>query len=151
MSRLGGARLGAATLAAAFLVAGCGGGAEQAGGETAEARDLLQQLKALGSNEILIKGMSRSRVYGPYTFVRGGYVFRFSQEAASSSEAARIAVALESKAGSRRQPYDLLVDGEHRSGRAVTRLSGRLYVHVIIARRPYLLRFTPQRALAQAR
>ena len=129
----------AAAAALAVLAAGCGGsGSSDSAGP--EAEEVVEELKSLRAGEIVIKGSS-PRAYGPYTLERGGYVFRFEQQADGR---ARIVVALESKPGSRAQPYALLVDSEERSGTRPVALAGKLYVHVRSAEAEYELRLTPK-------
>ena len=124
----------------AVLTAGCGGSAS-GDAESPEAQEVVKELGALRPGEIVIKGSS-PRAYGPYTLEPGGYVFRFEQQADGP---ARILVALESKRGSRAEPYELLVDSDAGSGRRRVALSGKLYVHVLSAAAEYELRFTPRR------
>jgi hypothetical protein len=131
-----------AYLAAVVVVAvaaGCGGSGS---GDAAspEAQEVVQELESLREGEIVIKGSS-PREYGPYTLEPGGYVFRFEQQ---GDGPARIVVALESKPGSRAQPYALLVDSEEPTGTRRVALSGKLYVHVTRAEAEYELRFTPK-------
>ena len=102
----------------------------------------MKELGSLRAGEIVIKGSS-PRAYGPYTLEPGGYVFRFEQQADGP---ARIVVSLESKPGSRAQPYALLADSEKRSGTRRVVLAGKLYVHVVRAEAEYELRFTPNAA-----
>ena len=100
----------------------------------------MEELESLSAGEIVIKGSS-PRSYGPYTLQPGGYVFRFEQQADGP---ARIVVVLESKPGTRAQPYALLADSEERSGTRRVVLTGKLYVHVARAEAEYELRFTPK-------
>jgi hypothetical protein len=131
-----------AYVAAAVILAfgaGCGGsGSSDA--ESPDAQEVVAELESLQEGEIVIKGSS-PRAYGPYTLKPGGYVFRFEQQAEGP---ARILVALESKRGSRAEPYELLVDSEAPSGMHRVGLSGKLYVHVVRADAEYELRFTPK-------
>ena len=130
------AHVAVAVLAA--VAAGCGGSGSGDTGSP-EAQEVVQELESLREGEIVIKGSS-PRAYGPYTLEPGGYVFSFEQQADAS---ARIVVALESKPGSRKQPYALLANSEERSGTRRVALSGKLYVHVLSAAAEYELRFTP--------
>jgi hypothetical protein len=128
-----------ATALAASLVAGCGGsGSSDAA--SSDAQEVVKELRSLRAGEIVIKGSS-PRAYGPYTLEPGGYVFRFEQQAEGP---AKIMVALESKRGSRAEPYELLVDSEAPSGTRRVGLTGKLYVHVVRAEAGYELRFTPK-------
>jgi hypothetical protein len=125
--------------AVAVLMAGCGGSASS-DAASSDAQEVVNELKSLRAGEIVIKGTS-PRAYGPYTLEPGGYVLRFEQQAGGF---ARIVVALESKPGSRVQPYALLVDSQEQSGTRPVALSGRLYVHVVRAEAEYELRLTPK-------
>jgi hypothetical protein len=131
-----------ACIAAAVIaaVAGGCGGSEPDDSADADAQEVVKELESLREGEIVIKGSS-TRAYGPYTLEPGGYVFRFEQQADGP---ARILVALESKRGSRAEPYELLVDSQAPSGTRRVALSGKLYVHVVRAEAEYELRFTPK-------
>jgi hypothetical protein len=123
----------------ACVATGCGGSGS--GDEASpEAQEVVKELESLRAGEIVIKGSS-ARAYGPYTLEPGGYVFRFEQQADGP---ARLVVALESKPGTRAQPYALLADSEEPSGTRPVVLTGRLYVHVVRAEAEYELRFTPK-------
>ena len=123
----------------ACLATGCGGSGSSEDASP-EAQEVVKELESLSAGEIVIKGSS-PRSYGPYTLQPGGYVFRFEQQADGP---ARIVVALESKPGTRAQPYALLADSEERSGTRRVALAGKLYVHVARAEAEYELRFTPK-------
>ena len=130
-------------LAAALLASmGCGGSGTDT--EAAEAERVLGDIKSLEEGEILIRGMTAPRVIGPYTFQPGGYVLRF-EHAASDEGEDRIAVVLESRPNSQRDPHQKLVDSAARSGSAKVAVSGKLYVNVLSAGGEYVLRFTPKR------
>jgi hypothetical protein len=116
--------------------AGCGSSSEDTDGD---AQAVLEELESLKPGERLIKSSRAPRFSGPYAF-RREYVFHFRQ-----AEAGRVTVALESQRGSRKRPYQLLVDADARSGTARVAVRGTLHVHVIRAAGPYVLRFTPAR------
>jgi len=129
-------------VAAALLTAlavGCGGSAND--DASAEAQEVVEELRSLEKGEILIQGSS-PRVYGPYTLARGGYVLRFEQP--GSGAATRLVVALGSEPGSRAKPYRQLVDSRERSGTRRVTMSGKLYVHVVTAEAEYELRLKPR-------
>jgi hypothetical protein len=130
-------RAGIALTLAAGIAAGCGSGSDDSANE---AQKVVQQLKSLQKGDILIQGFSAPRVLGPYQFKPGGYVFSYRQNGGAG-----LRVALESKSGSRRQPYQLLVDSDQTSGRSSVALAGKLYVHVLEADGEYMLRFRPKR------
>jgi hypothetical protein len=137
-------RLAAGVAAALVAVAaGCGGGGAENDDASAQAREVVRELRSLERGEILIQGVS-PRVYGPYTLAPGGYVLRFEQS--GSGEGSRLVVALESKPGSRAAPYRLVVDSADRSGTRRVTMSGKLYVHVTRAGGEYELRLTPRRS-----
>jgi hypothetical protein len=125
----------------ALFVPACGG--DDASQDAAEAEAILSGVKALKPGETLIKGLRVPRVSGPYRLRRGGYVMRFEQ--AEPQDGERLRVSLESTRGSRRQPYQLVVDTLDRSGQARVTVSGKLYVHVQGGNPPYTLRFSPRR------
>jgi hypothetical protein len=125
-----------AAAALSVTAASCGSSSDDAGGD---AQAVLTELESLRPGERLIKSSRVPRFSGPYVF-RRDYVFRFRQ-----AEAGRVTVALESRRGSRKPPYQLLVDAKARSGTARVAVRGTLHVHVIRATGPYVLRFTPAR------
>lgn len=130
-----------ALLVAAAVAGGCGSSSDDVSGE---AEKVVSQLDSLQEGEILIQGMTAPRVMGPYVFKPGGYVLRFEQPGARESEEKGLIVALESKPGSRAEPYQLLVDSDRDSGTKEVSVSGNLYVHIVRAPGDYLLRFTPK-------
>ena len=130
-----------ALLVAVAAAGGCGSSSDDV---SREAEKVVQQLDSLQRGEILIQGMTAPRVVGPYVFKPGGYVLRFEQPGARESEEKGLIVALESKPGSRAQPYQLLVDSGRESGTKEVSVSGKLYVHILRAPGDYLLRFTPK-------
>jgi hypothetical protein len=130
----------AAVALSGVLVAGCGGsGSEEPSGEV---QQLGEEIKSLTAGEILIKGLRSPKFSGPYRFQPGGYVLRYSQEGGSPG----LSVSLESQRGSKREPYQLVIDTDRAAGRTAVDARGRLYVHVVSSADSYELRFTPKRA-----
>ena len=130
----------AAGLAVAVLPAlGCGSSADDADAPAGDAGAIIQELKGLKPGERLVKSSRVPRFSGPYAFKRG-YVFRWQQ-----TDGGRLTVALESRRGSRQQPYQLF-NGTGRSGARRVTVRGRLHVHVLEASGAYVLRFTPEPA-----
>jgi hypothetical protein len=123
----------------AVVASGCGG---SEGNEDAEAEAVISRLKSLKPGEILIQGQRKEKFSGPYTLRKGGYVLRFQR----MGDEGRVTVSLESKRGSRQQPYELVLDDFDRQAaqRSVT-VTGKVYVHVQSSADGYLLRFTPKR------
>jgi hypothetical protein len=132
------AQVGLVAVAVAVAI-GCGGsGSDNA--QRPEAQEVVEELQSLRKGEIVIKGTS-PRAYGPYTLKPGGYVLTFEQEGADPS---RIVVALESKPGSRRKPYALVVNSTDRMGKRAVGITGRLYVRVVSAEAEYELHLLPK-------
>jgi hypothetical protein len=129
-----------AIFAAGGVPAGCGSGSHGSGGEKQEVDQIVNLIKSAKPGEFLIEESGPRRAEGPYVFKPGGYVFRFEQ----MKNRGRLVVSLESKPGSRQEPYQLLVDTAARVGSEQVSLTGRLYVH-IVSDGEYLLRFTPNR------
>ena len=118
--------------------AGCGSSAETAGDSSGDAGSIVQDLKALKPGEHLIKSTRVPRFSGPYT-LGTRYVIRWEQESAGP-----LAVALESRRGSDRPPYQLF-EATGRSGTGHVTVSGRLHVHILRASGAYEVRLTPTR------
>lgn len=137
MMRRAVALLGVAVAVVAAI--GCGSSADETATPAGDADAILRDIKALKPGERLVKSSRVPRFSGPYTF-RRGYVFRWQQ-----ADGGRLTVALESRRGSRQQPYQLF-DGTGRSGARRVTVQGRLHVHVLKASGPYVLRFTPEPA-----
>jgi hypothetical protein len=135
------ARLSAVTAVVIAVGASCGGSAKD--DASAEAQDVVKELRSLAKGEILIQGTS-PRVYGPYSLAAGGYVLHFEQP--GSSGRTRLVVALESKPGSSAAPSQQLVDSKARSGTRHVTMSGKLYVHVVAAEGEYEVRLKPRRS-----
>jgi hypothetical protein len=134
------ARALAAILVAGSLAAACGSDSKSSGDAARELDEIVALLESVKKGEIVIKGLRSPSFEGPYTFKRGGYVFRFERTEGGDGQ---LVVSLESRRGSRREPYQALVDTSDRSGRMDVAVRGRLYVH-IVSDGPYLLRFTPK-------
>lgn len=126
------------------LAVGCGAksGASQHG-DGSDTTALLKQLRNVKKGEVLIIGQKPVRFSGPYSFHGGRYVFRFTQRSRKTGDEPHLRVSLESRRGSRQEPYELVVDTSRATGRAVVTISGRLFVHVITTSASYVLRFTP--------
>jgi hypothetical protein len=139
-------RVAGSLLGVALVLAGVGCGAKSGGSQQPEGLDttaLLKQLKDVKKGEVLIIGQKPVRFSGPYSFRGGRYVFRFTQRGAEAGDRPHLRVSLESRRGSRQEPYELVVDTSRAAGRAVVTISGRLFVHVITTSASYVLRFTP--------
>jgi hypothetical protein len=148
MTERGWRRVGPSLLGGFLALAGVGVGCGAKSGSSPQAEDvnttaLLQQLRSVKKGEVLIIGKKPIRFGGPYSFRRGGYVFRYTQNAGDKGGRPHLRVSLESRRGSRQKPYQLVVDTNRRRGRAPVRISGRLFVHVVTSSPSYLLRFTP--------
>ena len=128
--------LGLALLCA--LTAGCGGSKDDA---SSEANEVIRNLKSLKPGEFLIQGQRREKFSGPYTFKPGGYLFRFRR----LGDSGRLTVSLETRRGSKRAGYKLLVDTERAMGTRSVPVKGKRYVHIVSSADGYLLRFTPKR------
>jgi len=120
------------------LAAGCGGSKD---GASLEANEVIRNLKSLKPGEILIQGERREKFSGPYTFKPGGYLFRFRR----LGDSGRLTVSLETRRGSKRAGYKLLVDTERAMGTRSVPVKGKRYVHIVSSADGYLLRFTPKR------
>jgi hypothetical protein len=131
--------LGLALLCA--LAAGCGGSNDDV---SSEANEVIRNLKSLKPGEILIQGQRREKFSGPYTFMPGGYVFRFRR----LGDSGRLTVSLESQRGSKGQGYKLLLDTDRAAGRRSVPVTGKRYVHILSSADGYVLRFTPKRGAA---
>ena len=105
----------------------------------------MTQLRGLKQGEIMIVGKRPVRFAGPYVFKPGGYLLRFSQTP-TSGERGRLQVSLESRRGSRAEPYQRVVDTTRAKGRARVHVTGKLLVHVKTTSGSYVLRFTPAHA-----
>lgn len=132
-------------VAIAISAAGCGGNKGDEG-VPPDVTKVLRDIGKLRRGETLIQGMEAPRVYGPFTFKRPGYLFRFRQYDASDptrdfSRGARLVVSLQARPASGTR--QLLVNTNQRTGRARVRVSGAMYVKVSSAESSYLLRFTP--------
>ena len=132
-------------LAAALLVGagvvGCGSESDEG---AAEAQEVVEDIQSLQEGEILIKGSSSPRAYGPYVFRRAGYNVRF-EHGTDGDAPGRLVVALGPKGISEQEPNQLVIDSTRAVGTELVAAHGRLYVHVREASRPYVLRFTPRR------
>jgi hypothetical protein len=139
-------RVAGSLLGGALALAGVGCGAKSGGSPQAEGLDttaLLKQLKDVKKGEVLIIGQKPVRFSGPYSFRGGRYVFRFTQRGGEAGDRPHLRVSLESRRGSRQEPYQLVVDTSRAAGQTVVTISGRLFVHVITTSPSYVLRFTP--------
>jgi hypothetical protein len=119
------------------LVAACGG-SDSSGSDAQEVQEIADLIESAKPGEYLILSSGSIRD-GPYKFKPGGYVFSFQQ----TDEPARLVVSLQSKPGSRDEPYQLLIDTTALKGSEQVSLTGRLYVDVV-SEGSYLLRFTPR-------
>jgi hypothetical protein len=128
-----------AVVASVILAAGCGG----SGGEGAadEATSVLENLKSLDENEIVIVAWS-SRTFGPFTFEPGGYVLRFEHKRPRGS----LEVTLEPERDAGRQAYTALAETTDASGQRKVAASGKLRVRVRNTGGTYELRFTRSRS-----
>ncbi len=131
-------------VASTISVAGCGG-SNRDEAVPPDVSKVLGNIGKLRRGETLIQG-ERARVYGPFTFKRPGYLFRFRQYDPANPRrdfrhGARLVVSLQSRPGSGTR--QLLVKTTQPRGRARVRLSGALYVNVSSAESSYILRFTP--------
>jgi hypothetical protein len=87
-------------------------------------------------------GQRKEKFSGPYTLRDGGYVLRFQR----LGDEGRVTVSLESRKGSRQQPYELVLsDFDRQAARRNVTLTGRVYVHVQSSADGYLVRLTPRR------
>lgn len=136
--------VGGVVLVVSFLAVACGSKSTGSGGRELDTNALLKQLGSVKSGEVLIIGRRPVRFGGPYSFRPGGYVVRFTQAARADAQAPRLRVSLESRRGSREDPYQRVVDTSKLRGRVSLRISGRLFVHVITSSPSYVLRFTPR-------
>jgi hypothetical protein len=131
-------------LAITISVAGCGGSTRD-DGLPPDVSKVLGHIGKLRRGETLIQG-EQARVYGPFTFKRPGYLFRFRQYDPANPRrdfrhGARLVVSLQSRP--RSGTRQLLVRTNQPRGQARVRLSGALYVNVSSAESSYILRFTP--------
>ncbi len=100
--------------------------------------------------EILLRGSTSPKLFGPFTFGPGGYLFRFEQYDPNNptrnfaTESSSFLVSLESVPDEVTDPYQLLVNATQRTGSNQATVSGRLYVNVN-GDYSYVLRFTPRR------
>ena len=136
-------------VAVAFVVALVSVGAIGCGSEkddgSAEAREVIQEIESLRPGEILIKGSSAPRVYGPYDFRNGGYRVRF-EHGRPEETPRRLVVAVSQKPdGTAKQPT---IDSTSARGTATVTTHGRVYVAVREATAPYVIRFIPRRKAA---
>jgi hypothetical protein len=120
------------------LAAGCGGSKD---GASLEANEVIRNLKSLKPGEILIQGERREKFSGPYTFEGGGYVFRYRR----LGDSGHLTVLLESRRGSKQNPYEPLVDTDGAKGTRSVTVKGKRYVHIVSSANGYVLRFTPKR------
>jgi hypothetical protein len=129
----------AAVVVVAGLVGACGGSGDN---DDAEVAAVIESLKSLKPGEILIQGRRAEKFSGPYRLRKGGYLFRFRRIGGDGS----LTVLLESVRGSKRQPFQLLLDdSDQKAGQRTVTVSGKLYVHVKSSAKGYVLRFTPKR------
>jgi hypothetical protein len=133
----------AALLFPASLV-GLACGSKSGTSQALDTKALATQLRGVKKGEVLIIGRRPVRFGGPYSFRRGGYVFRFTQAAREDGARPRLRVTLESRRGSRTPPYQRLVDTDRPQGRVRVTIGGRLFVHVVTNSPSYVLRFTPR-------
>ena len=122
----------------AGLAAGCGDSSDDV---SAEANEVIRNLKSLKPGEFFIQGQRRERFSGPYTFKAGGYVFSFRR----LGDSGRLTVSLESHRGSMQEPYTPVVNTDRAAGTRSLTVEGKRYVHVSSSADGYVLRFTPKR------
>lgn len=147
------ARLTAAVLAcAAALVAGCGGGGDDADPTASAPLTPTVTQPALAREpsrpgELLVRGDSSPRTHGPLE-LDGSYLVRFVQYAPEDPELdfggeAAFTAALQRRAGDPRGQRALFATAAA-SGRRVMTIRGRLFVDVSFGDFPYVIRFTPR-------
>jgi hypothetical protein len=128
-----------ALVALVFLAAGCGGSSGE--GSADEATSVLENLKSLDENEIVIAAWS-SRTFGPFTFKPGGYLLRFEHKGPRGT----LEVTLEPDGDAGRQAYTALPETNDASGQRKVAASGKLRVRVRNTGGAYELRFTRTRS-----
>lgn len=125
--------------ALASATSACGSSGEEPSREAAEVVKELQDLKP---GEVLIKGASAPRVYGPYTFDAGTYRLRFEHGAAGASPG-RLVVALQTTPRPASRSGTVVIDSRRARGTESVSIPSKFFVNVKQARADYVLRFTP--------
>lgn len=127
-----------AMAALASVASACGSSDDEPSPGAAEVVKELQDLKR---GEVVIKGASAPRVYGPYTVDAGTYRLRFEHGAGAASPG-RLVVALQTTP----EPAGrgtVVVDSRRARGTESVSITGKLFVNVKQARASYSLRFAP--------
>jgi len=95
---------------------------------------------------IVVRGSSGPTIFGPYTFKRGGYIFKFEQVVPDGQEfnETSLVIALESKPGEVDSPFQVLSNTSAMKGMNQVVVSGRLWVDVSFSGNDYVLTFTPK-------
>jgi len=94
---------------------------------------------------IVVRG-SGPTIFGPYTFKRGGYTFKFEQIVPDGQDfnETSLVISLESKPGEVNDPYQLLSNTSKMSGTNQVYVSGKLWIDVSFSGNDYVLTFTPK-------
>jgi len=94
---------------------------------------------------IVVRG-SGPTMFGPYTFKRGGYTFKFEQVVPDGQDfnETSLVISLESKPGDVDDPYQLLSNTSKMKGTNQVYVSGKLWVDVSFSGNDYVLTFVPK-------
>jgi len=98
------------------------------------------------AGEIILRG-NGPRIFGPFRFRPGGYVWRFYQysDPPFGFNRTSLVVSLESRAGDvGGGTYQLLSNTSARKGQNLVVVNGRLYVDVSSSANRFVMRFTPR-------
>jgi hypothetical protein len=116
----------------------CGGGSPS-GGE--EAQQVLSDLRSVRAGEFLIRASTSPQSFGPFEFKAPAYVLQFEHgDGSGGPHDLVVSIGREEDEGDSAR---VVVDTSEGAGRKRVVLQGPLYIHVLDAGSPYVIRFTP--------